>query len=54
MILTSMTTVASVMMVMRMTVSDDFPRLGESVVVVRGLGGVMGAMLLVITHGGCR
>ena len=49
-----MTTVASVMMVMMMTVSEDFPRLGESVVVVRGLSGVVGAMLLVVTHSGCN
>ena len=43
--------VSSVMMV---TISDDIPCLGESVVVVRGLCGVMGAMMLVVTHSVCK
>ena len=30
------------------------PSLGESVVVVRGLCGVMGAMVLVVTHSVCK
>ena len=42
---------ASVMMV---AISDDIPCLGKSVVVVRGLCGVMGAMLIVVTHSVCK
>ena len=39
---------------MMVTVSEAIPRLGESVVVVRGLSGVRGPMQLVVTHSGCK
>ena len=35
---------------MVVAISTDIPCLGESVVVVRGLCGVMGAIMIAVTH----
>ena len=44
----TMTSMVSSVMVV--AISTDIPCLGEGVMVVRGLCGVMGAMMIVVTH----